>query len=528
MAKAKQHDVVILGGGHNGLVVAAYLAKAGVDVCVLERLGKVGGAVVTNEMTVPGFRHDTGGIQHMAIQANPLIHRDELGLISKYGLKYIYPETCIVFQWPDGSAMTIYKDLEKTCKSIAQFSRKDAEMYPKFIEHGARAMKAGGPANFSPAIPFGRMVQFADSSDQGRDFLRVLFSTASQVADEWFESEQMRMVVNRWGVEGTSGPKESGTGMFTHGFAHFHRWSAAFPEGGSGVLSELLAQIIRDNGGSVRVKAEVKAVKVEGGEAKAVILSDGEEITAKKAIVSNLNVKQLFLDMLKPSDLDPEFLARVKRIRHSPLSSTEVHVALKEAPKYKVGGDVEKSVMVALLPSTLEEMLRIFDGYTYGEFCPNPMPMVMFPTYHDKTRAPAGQHTAYLAQYSPYRLKGHKPEYWDEVKEEKADKIWKALSDRCTNMGPENILGRKVMSPLDKERWNHALIEGDVQHIGLFLSQLLTNRPLPGWGHYKTPVKNLYMCGASTHPAGGIAGGGRAAVMTVMEDMGIDFKKVIR
>jgi phytoene dehydrogenase-like protein len=204
-----------------------------------------------------------------------------------------------------------------------------------------------------------------------------------------------------------------------------------------------------------------------------------------------------------------------------------VHAAVKWKPKYKVGGDVERSVMLALLPETLEEMLRIFDGYNYGEFCPAPMPMVMFPTYVDKTRAPEGMHTAYLAQYSPYKLKGHEPEYWDEVKEEKGDKIWQALTDRCTNMGPDAILARKVMSPIDKERWNPSLMHGDVQHIGLLLSKLLTNRPLTGWGHYKTPIQKLYMCGASTHPAGGIAGGGRAAVQTVMEDLGIDFKKVI-
>ena len=525
---AKQHDVIVVGAGHNGLIVGAYLAKAGLDVLVLERLNRWGGCVVTEELTVPGFKHDTGGIMHGAIQSNPVIHQDELELVAKYGLKYIYTDIIIVFQFPDGRELTLYKDVDKTIKSIAQFSNKDAEIYRKFIDASFKMLKAGGPHNYSPAGTFGRIVSFADSSPEGQEFLRVLFSTAANVADEWFESEEMKMAIDRWGVEGTSGPRESGTGLFAMMFSMFHGWGSAFPEGGSGKLSDALAACIKDNGGTIRLNAHVKAIKVQGGEAKGVVLKDGEEILAKKAVVSNLNVKQLFLQMLKPEELPPDFQDKVRRIRHSPLSSTEVHVALKEAPKYKVrGGDVEKSVMVALLPNTREEMHRIFEGYSYGEFCPNPMPMVMFPTYVDKTRAPAGMHTAYLAQYSPYCLKGLKPEDWDKVKEEKGDRIWKALQDRTTNMGPENILGRFVMSPIDKERWNPALIKGDVQHIGLYLSQLLSNRPLAGWGQYRTPVKKLYMSGASTHPAGGIAGGGRAAVFSVMEDLGIDFNKVI-
>lgn len=520
------YEVVIIGGGHNGLVVGAYLAKAGLSVCVLEKRDKVGGGVTTEEVTLPGFKHDLAATMQMTLQANPLIHQDELGLLSKYGLKYIFPDPQLAIIFADGRSLVIYRDMKKTCESIAQFSERDAEVYPRFCEASAKLLKAGNIAYFSPGPPFGRLMSLLDSSEEGREYMRVILSSTLDIAREWFESEQMQIALARFASEVMIGPGEKGTGAYMFGFPHFHRWGVAIPEGGSGALAEALAACVRDNGGEIRTSSPVKAIKVENGEAKGVILESGEEIAATRAIVSNLNVKQLFLELLEPKDLPHGFQDKVKRVKHSGFSALNQAIALSEAPKYKVGGDVNRTVFVEIAPATLESFLRMFEEYAYG--IPNVgMPFIGVPTLADPSRAPQGKHVLYLYHYEPYFLRDGGPARWDEVKQQVADGVLETLRQHTTNMEPANILGRWIMSPLDIERYNSAMVEGDIMHIGAFLSQFFSNRPLPGWGNYRTPLKNLYMCGASTHPGGGVTGGGRAVAQVIMEDLGIDFKRVV-
>lgn len=520
-----EHEIIIVGAGHNGLIVGAYLAKAGLDVCVVEAQDKVGGGTITRELTLPGFKHDPASIIQMTIQANPLIHRDELGLISKYGLKYIFPDPACTIIFPGNRALIIYRDIGKTCKSIEQFSKRDAEVYPRFCEASVQILKAGNISMFSPTAPFGRLMSFMDMSEEGREYLRTILSSTWDLASEWFESEEMKIALARFASEVMIAPREKGTGAYMFGFAHFHRWGVAIPEGGSGALADALAACIKGYGGKVRVSSPIKAIKVEAGEAKGVILSTGEEIKAKKAIISNLNVKQLFLDMLNPQELPPNFQTKVKQIKLSSFAALNQSIALKEAPKYKAGGDAERSWFVEIAPFT-EDFLRSFEEYVYG--IPNSrMPLMVVATMADPTRAPEGKHTLYLYHYEPYDLRDGGAAKWDLVKQEVADNILDTMREYTTNMGSENILGRHIMSPLDFERDNPAMVGGDIMHIGSFLTQFFSNRPLAGWGHYRTPVKKLYMCGGSTHPGAGVTGGGRAAVQLIMEDLGIDFKKVI-
>lgn len=521
-----KHDVIVIGAGHNGLIVAAYCAKAGLNVCVVEQSDKVGGSAASRELTLPGFIHDPCATVHMTIQANPLLHRDELGLVSKYGLKYVVPETQLAVVFPDDSALVFYHDIDRTCQSIAQFSKKDADTYPKFVKSAGELLRAGGVATFSPAAPFGKLMSLMSQSDMGREYMRVLLSSTSDLAKEWFESEQMRIALNRWASEVMFAPHDLGTGYYMFGLPHIHGWGVAVPVGGSRSLPEKLAQCVKDNGGSIMLSSLVKAVKIQGGEARGVVLENGQEIEATRAVVSNANVKQLFLNFLKAEELPAGFPDRVRHIKHSPFSALNQSLALKEPPKYKAGGDVNNAVMVELTPGTMDEFLTLFDQYRYG--IPNTsMPLLIVATLCDPTRAPAGNHTGYLYHYEPYNLKPGGAVRWDTIKQQVADGVLETIVKHTTNMGPENILGRHIMSPLDMERYNPAMIEGDVMHIGLYLSQFLTNRPLAGWGDYRTPIKKLYMCGASTHPGGGVTGGGRAVVQVIMEDLGIDFRKVL-
>ena len=521
-----EHDVVVIGGGHNGLIVAAYLAKAGLDVCVVEKEDKVGGGVITRELTLPGFKHDPHSVMHQTLRANPLIHQDELGLVSKYGLKYVSSDAQVAVVFPDNRALIFYRDVDKTCQSIAQFSKRDAETYPKYLDGCRKMLRVMTWGAFSPPPAFGALVALLDRSEDGRELLRVMLSSAQDIVEEWFESEQVKIAITRFASEAWVGPLEKGTGLNTFGFAPLlHRWGVAFPEGGSGALTQALAACIKDNGGTVKVSSRAKSLRVKDGAAKAVVLDTGEEIRARKAIVSNLNVKQLFLELLTPDELPADFVEKVRHIRHSSFSALNQALALNEAPKWKVGGDVDRTPIVEITPF-MEGYLRTFDDYVYG--IPNAtMPLLVCSTLVDPTRAPQGKHTLYLYHYEPYRLRSGGADMWDQIRQEVADSVLRTTQEYTTNMGSQNILGRWIASPRDLERTNPAWVEGDLMHIGLFLSQYLSNRPLPGWGNYRTPIKNLYMCGSSTHPGAGVTGGGRASVQAIMEDLDIDFKKVI-
>ncbi|MBI4286631.1 MAG: NAD(P)/FAD-dependent oxidoreductase [Chloroflexi bacterium] len=520
----EKHDVVVVGGGHNGLTVAAYLAKAGVDVCVLERQDKVGGAAVTRELTVPGFKHDLGSVQHLLVLANPITYRDELGLLSKYGLKYIPIDPLVSVLFPDDRALTIYRDAAKTRASIAQFSERDADAYAKFVDYLGKISQVAAIATFSPPIPFGRMVSVLDQSEGGQEYLRVIHSSAIDILEEWFESDYVKAALARIICEQLIAPSEKGTGIGIFAYGLYHRgWSV--PQGGSGALSEALAACIKDKGGTVKVSSPVKTIKVENGEAKAVVLENGEEIAATKAIISNLNVKQLLLQMVAAEALPPGFTDKVKRIKQSSFAPLHQALALNEAPKFKGGGDLDKTVMI-LFSDVMDKYLRVHEDLLHG-IPRTDLPTIAVATLVDPTRAPAGKHTLYLYFYEPYNLKDGGPQGWDKIKQQVADGILETLRAHTTNMGPENILGRWAFSPLDFERYNPAFISGDFLHIGMFVTQMFGNRPIPGWAQYRTPVKRLYMCGASTHPGGGVSCGGRAAVQVIMEDLGIDFRKVV-
>ena len=494
-------------------------------MCVVERQDKVGGGVVTRELTLPGFKHDPASIIHGLIRANPLIHQDELGLISRYGLRYITPDPQLAIVFPDQRALVIYRDIDRTCASIREFSVRDADIYPKFCQACQRMLKVGAVAMFSPPPSFGTMVSFLEASDDGREMLRAILSSAKDIAEEWFESEQMRVALMRWMAEVMIAPQEKGTGNWVLGFPFFHTQGVGVPVGGSGALSEALASSIRDNRGTIRLSSTVKAIRIKGGEAKGVTLDTGEEIIATKATVASLNVKQLFLEMVKPEELPPGFPERVKRIKHSAFSILNQAIAINEPPEYKANEDVNKAVCVEIAPS-MEEFLHSFEEYVYG--IPNArMPTLCVATLVDPTRAPEGKHTLYLSHYEPYNLKEGGAAKWDGIKQEIANAVLETARQYTTNLGTENILGRWIGTPLDFERYDPAFVNGDFMHIDVSVWQFFANRPLPGWGHYRTPIRKLYLCGASTHPGGGVSGGGRAAAQVIMEDLGIDFRKVV-
>ena len=520
-----EYEVIVVGGGHNGLIVAAYLLKAGVSVCVIERNEQVGGSVVTKELNMPGFKHDYHSTAHIMILGNPLIRNDELQLQSKYGLKYIYPDPSVGIVFPDDRSLVFYRDLDKTCRSIEQFSKRDAEAYRKLFEYCLPSLEMKLSGMFSPPPPFGKMIETLDQTEEGREELTVLLKSTVDVLDEWFESEEVKMAIIRVVAEYFLPPLESGTGNVVYAFVPFlHTLGLGIPRGGAGGLCEALERCIKDQGGSIRTSSTVKSIKVEGGKAKGVILESGEEVNANRAVVSNLNPKQLFLQMLKNGDLPSNFQKKVRGIRHSLFSGLNIHLSLNEPPKYKAGDEIGNTYMV-LFTQLFEKYMRQIEECRFG-ITNRSTPLFACPTLFDSTRTPEGKHTLYIFQFQPFQLKGG-ANLWDKIKEEVANGIIQTLQDHTTNMGDENILEKDINSPLDIERYNPAMLNGDFFHIGVVLHQTGAFRPLPGWGNYTTPIENLYMCGVGTHPGGGVDGGGRAAVQAIMEGLGVDFKKVI-
>ena len=520
----EKYEIVVVGGGHNGLVVAAYLARAGLSVCVVERQDIVGGTVATRDLTLPGFKHEVGAYMHGLIQANPLIRLDELKLKSKYGLKYIYPEKMFEAVFPDGHTMCFYRDLDKTCESIAQFSERDAASYRSFFSASNRMLKIASVAMFSPGPKWGAMMAFLDASEEGREFTRMILSSSADITEEWFENDDVKVAITRFASEMMISPYEVGTGNAMFFVSSLHLGGYGLVEGGSGNLCLALAAAIWDNGGVIKLASPVKSIRVNAGEATGVILENGEEILATRGVVSNVNVKQLFLDMLDQSSVKPEFAGRVRRIRPSAFSAINIAIACKEAPAFKSGNLCD--AMFTEINPPLDEYRRIFEDYSRG-ISSTRMPLLAVPTIYDPTRAPAGQHTIYLYHYEPFHLSVDGPDKWDGIKQAIADGIIQELINHIDKLDSSNILGMKVLSPLDIQRYNPAMPAGDIMHISSSIAQSYGNRPLAGWGQYRTPVNKLYMCGASTHPGGGVTGGGRGTALLIMEDLGIDYKKVV-
>ncbi|ACV21482.1 Uncharacterized conserved protein [Slackia heliotrinireducens] len=525
---SNKYDVIVAGGGHNGLITAAYLAKAGKKVLVVEGQEHAGGGLRTEEVAAPGFKSNLAAVSHGFIQPNPLIRNDELGLLSKFGLEYIYPEKQTAVIFPDDRSLIFYRDVDKTCESIAQFSEHDAEAYHKFYAMAEKAleMMVAGMYN-GPTPTFGAFYAGLEGSEEGRDLLRIQLGSSDAFVNEWFEDDHTKVACNRFTSEGMFDPREQGSGMNLLIFVPLtHKYGTAIPKGGSIELTNSIIRCIEANGGEIRTNSWIKEFKVANGTCEGVVLEDGEVLLASDAVVTNFNIKQLDETMLGKGNVSDRYLTSVKNLRPQSYQNMLQSIALNEAPMYKAGEDASTSFMVEFASDTMEGFYREFDAYKYGEpwFT---SPLSVTSTLWDPSLAPEGKHSLYLYSYQPYELKGG-AQRWDEgMKEEVAGKVLEFIQSRATNMGPENIVGQYTMCPRDFERWNPSWIGGNFSHIGCYLNQNYGNRPFPEVQDNRLPLDHMYICGPSAFPGGGVIGGGRAVAQVVMEDLGIDFFDVV-
>jgi phytoene dehydrogenase-like protein len=526
---ASKYDVVIAGAGHNGLVLGCYLAKAGLKVCIVERNEKVGGGVMTREYTLPGFKHDTHSVAHTLIQANPLIVRDELGLKSKYGLRYINPSKMTAAIFEDGSILKFYSDLDRTCESIAQFSQHDAEAYRRFNEQVFKTLDMLVLGMFSVPPGVGAQTAMLDQSVEGRELLRTQAISSWDLIEEWFEHPKIKIALARYASEAMTNPFDNGTGFgFYIILPYMYKYGTGVPVGGSWALAEALQKCFLDLGGDIRLNSTVERIVLSGQDATGVVLEGGEQIAASRAVVANLHVQQVFPDMVPGAKLPEGFERSVRRLKYASIQPFQIHLALNEDPKFKASEPIDDFFWIEKSHSNIEEFARAFRDLEYG------YPRRDFACYvgqHkvDPSRIPQGKGALHLYGFAPYNLRDGGPKKWDEIGKQVYEGFIADLRQMTTNMTDDNILGSNFLTPRDLARHDNAMKHADIGHIGLYSWQLGGNRPVPGWGQYKTPVNRLYLCGASTHPGSGVTGGsGRNAAHVILDDLGLDFDRIIR
>ncbi|HKN46767.1 MAG TPA: NAD(P)/FAD-dependent oxidoreductase [Candidatus Polarisedimenticolia bacterium] len=526
---ARQHDAVIVGGGHNGLVVAAYLAARGLDVLVLERRPYVGGASVTEE-TWPGYKVSTAAYVVSLLRREVVRELD----LKKHGLT-IYPQDPPYFQpYPDGRYLMIWNDYAKTREEIRKFSARDAGAYEEYERTLNRLaefveplllMTPPDPTSSRPRDLIGLLRAARLARGLKKDLyseVEILVGSARDFLDSWFESEELKALLCGQAVIGTfAGPRTPGTAyvLFHHvmGEGDGMRGCWGVVRGGMGRISECIAAAARERGAVIRCGAPVERILVENGRAAGVVLAGGEEVRAR-AVVSNADPNVTFLKLLDPkSDLPPEFVREVKRFRISG-SSVKVNYALSELPDFtalpgKKPGPQHRGT-IDICP-TLDYMERAYDEAKYGRWSSEPFLEAVIPTTYDDSIAPPGkQIMSVFCQFGPYELKEGT---WDTEKEKFGDRVTEIVSRYAPNF-KGSVLHRQVVSPLDLER-DFGLTHGNIFQGDMTLDQLFFMRPVPGYADYRTPVRGLYLCGACTHPGGGVMGAaGRNAAREILRD----------
>jgi phytoene dehydrogenase-like protein len=520
-------DVVIIGGGHNGLITAFYLAKAGFKPLVLERNAQVGGAAVTDEFH-PGYRCST--LAHSAGPIRPDIVRAMQ--LEKHGLRLITPEICVTALSPDGRALSLYRDTEKSTEQIAAFSQKDAGKYLEFERSLAKISKvmAEALATTPPDIDHpssgdlwsmlktGRAIRKLGEKDMFR-LLRWGPMAVADLAAEYFETELLRAVIAARGVFGTFlGPWSAGSALvfLIRAAADPHpAGGACFAAGGIGAVTNAMAGAAQAAGAEIRTNAEVIEIRVEKGAATGVLLATGEEIHAR-AVISNADPKRTLLKLTDPTQLSPDFVQRLQNYRANG-TVAKVNLALAGLPQFTAleNGDAAALKGRIQIGHEIDYLERAFDESKYGNFSRQPYLELAIPTLTDPTLAPQGKHIMSIyMQYAPYKLKGD----WEQQRKALGQTVVQMLAQYAPNL-PELILTHQIITPHDLEE-KYGLTGGQIFHGELALDQFFTMRPLLDWARYRTPIENLYLCGSGTHPGVGLTGGsGANAVREIVKEL---------
>lgn len=521
-------DAIVIGGGHNGLVTAAYLGRAGKRVLVLERREMPGGCAVTEELW-PGYRVSTGAYLVSLLQER-IVRELEL---ERFGYSVQPKDPAFFSAFPDGRHLFFWQDERKTLEEVAKFSARDALALPKYeawLERLAQVVESlllVTPPELPPRKP-ADFVEYVKLLGRFRklgprdlaDLVAIFTQSAADLLDRWFESPEIKVTLATDGVIGANGgPRSAGTAyiLMHHcmGGVGGKRGLWGFVRGGMGRVSEAIAASARRHGADIRMNAAVDRVLVREGAACGVALENGDEFHAP-VIVSNLDPKHTFLKLLAPRDIDPEFRRSIEHFRVEG-TSLKMNLALAGLPEFKAlpgAPGPQHGATMHICPS-IDYVERAWDDAKYGRPSQNPLLEMTCPTMYDSSLAPAGRHImGIFLQYAPYTLRDAS---WDDLREPYGDRVLDVIADYAPNM--RNIVReRQVLSPLDLER-RFGIAGGNIFHGEMSLDQMFVMRPVAGWARYRMPVRGLYLCGSGAHPGGGVMGApGYNAAQAILAD----------
>ncbi len=524
----QSYDVVIIGAGHNGLVCAAYLLKAGYSVLLLEKRSVPGGAATTEESLpteAPGFKFNLCAIDHEFIHLGPVVQELELG---KYGLEYLECDPVVFCPHPDGKYFLGHKSLEKTCAEIARYSDRDAKKYKEYTEFWQRVLGAMIPMFNAPPKS---IIDIAGNYDIKKlkdlfsvigspfktlDFIRTMLSSGEDVLNEWFDSEFLKAPLARLCAELGAPPSQKTNAVGAIMMAMRHEPGMSRPRGGTGALVQALLKLVKSKGGVVLTDQHVEKVLIDNGRAVGVRVAGGVEYRANKGVISNIDAQRVFLHLVDEGDVnsaDPNLRERLdRRIVNNNETILKIDLALDKPLNFEHHNhDDSYLIGSVLIADSVTHVEQAHSKCTLGEIPDSdPSMYLVVPTMLDPSMAPDGKHTAWIEFFAPYQIAGAegtglKGTGWtDELKNKVADRVIDKLADYSPNV-KDSIIARRVESPaeLGERLGAH---KGNYYHIDMTLDQMIFFRPLPELANYKTPIEGLFLTGAGTHPGGSISG----------------------
>lgn len=524
----QSYDVVIIGAGHNGLVCAAYLLKAGYSVLLLEKRSVPGGAATTEEVLpteAPGFKFNLCAIDHEFIHLGPVVEELEL---NKYGLEYLWCDPVVFCPHPDGKYFFAHKSVEKTCAEIARYSERDARKYAEFTDYWQRITKAITPIFNAPpksifdiAGNYGLkniqdLLSVLGGVNKTLDLVRNMLTSPEDILNEWFDSEFLKAPLARLAAELGAPPSQKTIAIGAMMMSMRHNPGMARPRGGTGALVQALLNLVKSKGGVVLTDQHVEQVLIDDGRAVGVKVADGQEYRATKGVISNIDAKRLFLQLVDPADVnsaDPDLRERLeRRIVNNNETILKIDCALSEVPRFERFDHKDEYLIGSVLIADSVNHVEQAHALSSMGMIPdsNPSMYVDVPTVLDPSMAPDGKHTMWIEFFAPYQIAGAegtglKGTGWtDELKNKVADRVIDKLADYAPNL-KNAIIARRVESPAELGERLGAY-KGNYYHIDMTLEQMIFFRPLPELANYKTPIEGLFLTGAGTHPGGSISG----------------------